>query len=140
MAKSHILRKYICLVLSIIVFLTSILSAKFAFANESTFIDNEVIETQYVNFNTILASLSIDGIEATCTASIKVKNAYTLKIVMELQKKKSSGYETIKTWTSSKTGTTLTLSETRNINVLCTYRIKATLKAGNETVITYAYK
>ncbi|WP_177919062.1 hypothetical protein [uncultured Eubacterium sp.] len=31
---------------------------------------------------------------------------------------KNNGYETVKTWTSSKTGTRLPMSESRNINVL----------------------
>lgn len=58
---------------------------------------------------------------------------------MELQKKKSKGYETVETWTASKTGTILTISESRNINILCNYRLKVTFTAGNETEVIYKY-
>ena len=58
---------------------------------------------------------------------------------MELQKKKSGVYETVKTWTSSKNGTYLAMSEARNINVFCDYRLKVTFTAGSETDIEYKY-
>lgn len=63
-----------------------------------------------------------------------------LKINMELQKEKSSGYETVKTWTSSNTGILLTMSESRNINILCNYRLKVTFTAGSETQVMYKYQ
>ena len=59
---------------------------------------------------------------------------------MELQKEKSKGYETVETWTSSKTGTVLAMSESRNINVLCNYRLKVTFTAGKETEVVYKYQ
>ena len=62
-----------------------------------------------------------------------------LSIKMEIQKKKSSGYETLKTWTGSKTGTYLTMSESRNINLFSDYRLKVTFTAGSEAETTYAY-
>ena len=46
---------------------------------------------------------------------------------MELQKKKSGTYETIKTWSASKTGTYLSVAEKRTINLLSDYRLKTTL-------------
>ena len=83
--------------------------------------------------------INISGIKATCSADIRVSSSKYLKIVMELQKKKSNGYETVKTWTSSKTGTRLSMSESRNINALCTYRLKVTYTAGSEQVVAYKY-
>lgn len=59
---------------------------------------------------------------------------------MELQKEKSSGYETVETWTDSKTGTYLSMSESRNINVLSNYRLKITFNAGGETQVVYRYQ
>lgn len=100
--------------------------------------ENEVSPC-YVNIDGKSAKISISGIKATCTASLRSKKSVLLKIKMELQKEKSSGYETVKTWTSSKTGTYLTMSESRNINVLCDYRLKVTFTAGNETAIVYKY-
>lgn len=61
------------------------------------------------------------------------------KIKMELQKEKSKTYETVETWTNSKTGTVLAMSESRNINVLCKYRLKVTFTAGKETEVVYKY-
>ena len=58
---------------------------------------------------------------------------------MELQKKKSDGYETVETWNGSKNGTSLTMTKTRNINRLCKYRIKATFTAGSEKEVVYQY-
>lgn len=81
--------------------------------------------------------LSISGIEATCTASVRASEPVKLSIKMELQKKKSSGYTTVETWTASKTGTFLPLSESRLINIFCDYRLKATYTAGSETHIDY---
>ena len=36
-------------------------------------------------------------------------------------------------------GTTLFVSESRNINVLCNYRLKVTYTAGSETEVVYKY-
>ena len=66
----------------------------------------------------------------------KIRTFYHKK---ELQKEKSKSYETVETWTSSKTGTVLAMSESRNINVLCKYRLKVTFTAGKETEVVYKY-
>ena len=84
-------------------------------------------------------NLTISGIKATCKASLFAKKSTTLKIKLELQKKKSDGYETVETWTKSGNGLKLDLLETRNINRLCKYRIKATFTAGSEKEIVYQY-
>lgn len=100
--------------------------------------ENE-ISPYYVNIDGKSANISISGIKANCTATLRSKNSVLLKIKMELQKEKSNGYETVETWTSNKTGTYLTMSESRNINVLCDYRLKVTFTAGNETEVVYRY-
>lgn len=98
-------------------------------------------ETQpyYINVGNTSSKIQINGIKATCNAYIMVDKSTQLSIKMEIQKKKSSGYETLKTWTSSKTGTYLTMSENRNINIFSDYRLKVTFNAGSETETTYAY-
>ncbi len=100
--------------------------------------ENEIIPC-YVNISGREATLDISGIKANCTATLRSKSSMSLKIKMELQKEKSSGYKTVETWTSSKTGTVLTMSESKNINVLCDYRLKVTFTAGNETEVVYKY-
>ena len=59
-----------------------------------------------------------------------------LKIKMELQKQKTNRYETVETWTNSKTGTSLSMSEKRNINILNKYRLNT---VGSECIIKYSY-
>lgn len=107
-------------------------------ANASVNGNNELAPC-YINITDKNESITISGIKATCSADIRVSSSKYLKIVMELQKKKSNGYETVKTWTSSKTGTRLSMSESRNINALCTYRLKVTYTAGSEQVVAYKY-
>ena len=93
---------------------------------------NDNLSTCYAEINRYNAKLSISGIKATCKASLFAKKSTDLKIKMELQKKKSDRYETVETWNGSKNGTSLIMTETRNINRLSKYRIKATFTAGSE--------
>ena len=94
---------------------------------------------RYVNILRNDVTLNISGIKAECSASLRANNSTALKIKMELQKSKSSGYVTVETWTSSKTGTFLTISESRIINILYDYRLKVTFIAGEETTVVYKY-
>lgn len=107
-------------------------------ANASVNGNNELAPC-YINIANKSESITISSIKATCAASMSTNRTMRLTIKMELQKKKSNGYETIKTWTSSKTGTRLSMSESRNINALCTYRLKVTFTVGDEQVVTYKY-
>ena len=91
----------------------------------------------YISYDTI--NLTISGITAHCTATLHTSKSVKLTIKMELQKKKSTGYETVETWTDSKNGTYLALSESRAINILCDYRLKVTYTAASETEVAYKY-
>ncbi len=101
--------------------------------------DNTIVKPMYTTIGTNSAYISISGIKATCNAMFTSKNPTSLKIKMELQKEKSTGYETIETWTSSKNGSSMSLTKSRNINIFCDYRLKVTFTAGNESVIVYDY-
>ena len=96
---------------------------------------NVFVANAAVNYDNDVAPLYIN-----ISATLKAKNSVPLKIKMELQKEKSKGYETVETWTSSKTETVLGMSESRNINVLCNYRLKVTFTAGKETEVVYKYQ
>lgn len=134
MTKSKIkIKQIISVILSLLMILCS------SYISNAAVISDADANPCYVNISTCTASLSISGIKATCKASVKTSSSMSLKIKMELQKEKSSGYETVETWTSSKTGTYLSVSESRNINILCDYRLKVTYTAGSETVTTYKY-
>ena len=92
-----------------------------------------------MNIRTSECSLTISGINSTSKASMVTSTSMSLKIKMELQKLKNGTYTTVETWSASKTGTTLSMSETRLINALSTYRLVVTFHAGNETIVRYAY-
>lgn len=101
--------------------------------------DQSEIQLQSVFISKSNCFISISGITANCTSSLNTRSSTKLSIKMELQKKKSGTYETIKTWSVSKTGTYLSVAEKRTINLLSDYRLKTTFTAGTETRVAYAY-
>ena len=127
------IKQFVLIVLSFLMVFGNV-----AVADATVNYDNEVAPL-YVNILSHRESIEISGIKAKCTAKLKSQNSVPLKIKMELQKEKSKSYETVETWTSSKTGTLLAMSESRNINVLCNYRLKVTFTAGKETEVVYKY-
>lgn len=129
-------RKFFLILLSVSMLLSCPLFANAAAVENN---DNSQFELMYTTIETNRSSISINGIKATCSAKMTSKKSTTLKIKMELQKKKTSGYETVETWTSSKTGVSLSMSESRNINILCDYRLKITFTAGSESIVVYKY-
>ncbi len=130
MIKTKQLLKLFCTMLALLMVFTTAIPAQ---ANE-----NEI--TPY--FSTISSASSgikISGIKAKCVATVTSSVNTTLTIKMELQKKKSSGYKTVATWTDSRKGITLATEKSRNINILCDYRLKTTFTAGSESFFCYEY-
>ena len=130
--KNIRIKRMILILLSILTIFSSTIVCYAAVIN-----DDAIPCYTYISY--YVAALDISGIKSECTASIRANQVVNLTIKMELQKEKSSGYETVETWTSSKTGTFLAMSESRNINVLCDYRLKVTFTAGTETEVIYKY-
>ena len=128
------IKQFVLIILSFLMVLGNV-----TVANATVNYDNEIAPL-FVNLSNHSEQIEISGIRAVCSATLKAKNSMPLKIKMELQKEKSKGYETVETWTSSKTGTVLAMSESRNINVLCNYRLKVTFTAGSETEVVYKYR
>lgn len=93
----------------------------------------------FTTIGSVSTSFTISGLNSTSSVVLIAKTSTSLSIKIELQKEKSSGYETIETWTKSGTGTSLGLEETRLINVFSNYRIKVTCTAGGETHVKYDY-
>lgn len=125
--------KFISIVFSVIAICCSIFTV-----NAATMHEDE-ISPCYVTISNTVSYMNISGIKANCYASITSDYSTALSIKMELQKKKSNGYETIETWSTNKNGSYLELSKSRNINLLSDYRIKVTFKADKETSISYKY-
>lgn len=117
----------------------SFLLFSFLAPNSGYALDPSEIQLQSIYINKSSCFISISGITANCTSSLNTRSSTKLSIKMELQKKKSGTYETIKTWSASKTGTYLSVAEKRAINLLADYRLKTTFTAGTETRVAYAY-
>ena len=115
------------------------------FSSFATISSAAIVEDDYgvmpcfTTISSVSTGFSISGLNSTSSVLLVAKTSTSLYIKIELQKEKSSGYETIETWTKSGTGTVLSLEEDRLINVFSDYRIKVTCKAGSETHTTYDY-
>ncbi|MBR0541657.1 MAG: hypothetical protein IJK26_05555 [Clostridia bacterium] len=110
-----------------------------SFAEEpNTNTDERINERYQVIFNHT-SGINIIGLSAECNASMGAQYSTSLSITMELQKLSSGSYSTIKTWTKSKTGTSIELEESKVVNILNSYRLKTTFTAGNETVVVFSY-
>ena len=129
-------KQFALIVLSMIMMLNFNVSAIAASIDEK---DDSFIQPMYTTIGTNSAYISIRGIKATFNATVSSKYPTSLKIKLELQKEKSNGYETIETWTKSKNGNSMSYTESRNINVFSDYRLKATVTAGDESAVVYAY-
>ena len=109
-----------------------------AFAESDDSADNEINN----RFDVILSTattFTISGLTAECGAQMTAKYSTSLKIKMELQKKSSGTYSTVKTWNKTSTGVVIGVEGSKIINPLSTYRLKVTYTAGSETHVTYKY-
>ena len=124
---------------SILLILTMLFSS-FAIMSSAAIVEDEiVVQPRFTTIQSVTTSFTISGLNSTSSVVLASKVSTSLYIKIELQKEKSSGYETIETWTKSGTGTSIILEETRLINIFSEYRIKVTCKAGSETHTTYDY-
>ena len=128
-------------ILSVILTMAFVFSFSYmAFAEEETTPETEIIIDEYTTINTTNTVITISGITATCSGRVYAKTSTNLKIKLELQQKKSGVYSTIKTWSTSKANSlSCTLSGSKAVNVLASFRVKATYTAGSETAVLYAY-
>lgn len=124
--------------LSVVLILTMLISI-FSICSYAESTDEPVVTPRFTTISAVSTSFTISGLNSTSSVLLTSKYSTSLSIKIELQKEKSSGYETLETWTKSGTGTYLSLEETRLINVFSEYRIKVTCTAGGETHVTYDY-
>lgn len=130
-------KMFFCRVIAILMLFVSLFSSTVTASAKTK--DENLISPQYTTIARNSTCITISGIKATCTTTMTAQYSTSLKIKMELQKKKSSGYETVETWTDSKQGVNIVMSESRNINIFSDYRLKATFTAGSETTVVYDY-
>ncbi len=133
------MKKKLIKIMSIIMAMLIALSAStVAFAETDDSSDSE-IELRYSTIGSTSIIFDISGLTASFSTKLSAKYSTSLYIKAELQKKSSGSYSTVKTWTKSYTGTGTTLSGSKVINPLSTYRLKVTFKADNETIVRYKY-
>ncbi|MBR4890870.1 MAG: hypothetical protein IKU15_06245 [Clostridia bacterium] len=126
-------------IVSILLILTMLFSS-FAIMSSAAVVDDDYgVMPCFTTISSVATSFTISGLNSISTVVLTAKTSTSLYIKIELQKEKSSGYETLETWTKSGTGKSMSLEETRLINVFSNYRIKVTCIAGGETHITYDY-
>lgn len=125
-------------IMTILLSVTAILASGLILVNAANITDDE-ISPQYVTINNCMAHIEISGLKANCYASVSSDYSTSLSIVIELQKEKSNGYETIETWSASAQNDYLAMEKSRYINRLNNYRIKVTIKADRETTVLYKY-
>ena len=124
---------------SILLILTVLFSSFAIVSSASIGEEDYVVTPRFTTISSVATSFIISGLNSTSTVALTSKVSTSLYIKIELQKEKSSGYETLETWEKSGNGVTLTLEKTRLINVFSDYRIKVTCRAGSETHVTYDY-
>ena len=133
------MKKHLIKIISVIMALLMALSAgTVVYAETDDSSDTEIVY-RYSTIGSTGILLEISGLTATCGATLSAQYSTSLKIKMELQKKSGDTYSTVKTWTKSATGTGTTLSGSKIINPLSTYRLKVTYTAGSEKVTRYKY-
>lgn len=92
------------------------------------------VELMYVIVRDKSARLSMLDGKADCVATISTKKKSNISITMYLQKKSGSTWSNVKTWEKTAKDV-MALSLTKNYTVSKgTYRVKAVMKAGSETV------
>lgn len=125
--------------LSVVLIFTMLFSV-FAINSSATTVEEEnTIMPRFSTIDAVTTIFTISGLNSTSSVVLSAKYSTSLYIKIELQKEKSTGYETIETWTKSGTGTYLMLEEERLINIFSDYRIKVTCTADGETHIKYDY-
>ena len=124
---------------SILLVLTMLFSSFAIMSSAAVVEDDYDVMPCFTTISSVSTAFTISGLNSTSSVLLVAKTSTSLYIKIELQKEKSSGYETIETWTKSGTGVSLGLEETRLINVFSDYRIKVTCTAGGETHVKYDY-
>lgn len=137
MKKTGLTKKLLSIVLAMM-FLFSAFSAtgcETAKAEENEY----EIAPCFTTIMTAAYAITIDGITAHVSGSLTPKYKTSLSITLDLQKYSSGSWSTVKTWTASANDIHLTLEGSKVINIFSDYRLKATFKADQETVIRYRY-
>lgn len=94
----------------------------------------EVVQPRYVNTINISANLVITGNTAHCYADATAKKSCHISIVMRLQRKDGSSWNTICSWVGSADSVTKSLDQTFSLSTHGTYRVHAEFNVGGEAI------
>ena len=96
----------------------------------------------WVDTNRSNVGIRINGSNATCYGLIKgARNTTKVSATMSLQKKSGSSWTTVKTWSSSNSGSSLSFSRSASVSKGNAYRlqVKATTVTNGRSVISTMY-
>lgn len=128
-------KKSLCLVMAF----TMLFSMLAMNSSAAVIEDDYEIMPCFVSIDAVSTSFTISGLNSTSSVVLSSQYSTSLYIKIEFQKKESTGYKTLETWTKSGNGTYLGLEENRLINIFADYRIKVTCTADQETHTTFDY-
>lgn len=133
------MKKVLSVLLSFVI-IFSVMSIGFVSNAASSYSYGDVATPYWTNISSCTTYFDVSGLKATATASLNSCRTTNLSIKIELQKEKSSGYETVETWNKSHTGMVTALEVSKTINPFSNYRIKVTFNAGGEVHVAYQYE
>lgn len=98
---------------------------------------NGGIELQYVNLRSVYGDLSISGKNAQCSGSASVQSGKKCNLTVTLQRKGSSGWVNVKSWSMS-ASKNCSIDKTYTLSTKGSYRVKATAKSETESKTVYS--
>lgn len=134
----RLLKKSVSLLLCLAVMFSACSVSFIFYAAEAE--DNYEVMPLYTTIEGYVVDFNVSGLTAIAAASLSSQVSTTLKITIYLQKETSNGYETIETWTATRTGAALALEESKIINPFNNYRIKVNFVAGSESINVFRYE
>ncbi len=133
------MKKVISLLLVIVLVMSSFSGMLISSAVEGNNSENEIMPL-WTSINSYTAGMEISGLKANFSTSLTAEYATNLKIVVQLQKETSTGYEDVETWTATKTSSVFVgLSDSKIINPFSDYRIRVTFTADQESIVVFKY-
>lgn len=101
---------------------------------QATVNPGETAEPYYINTANITAGLKIEGNTAYCREEVTAKKVCFVNVVMRLQKKNGSSWDTKVSWVSSSTSGYKDMTKTHTLTERGTYRVYLIATVGGEEV------
>lgn len=133
------MKKILSVLMAVALFISVFSYGFMTSAKVSNDIENEIMPC-WTTIDSYIVGLDISGLTASFNASLNSSYYTYLKVVVQLQKETSTGYETVETWTTSRASdVTITCTGSKLINPLNDYRIRVTFTADEESIVVFRY-